>query len=115
MRFEWDEEKNRRNRLKHGVGFETAVLVFEDPCVVTERDPFVEGEERWNTLGRIAPGMVLFVVHTWLEQSGEEVIRIISARKAESRERKMYEEAHQGAETRHRRPRRQARRRHRFL
>ena len=63
MRFEWDEEKNRRNLLKHDVRFETASLVFDDPCVLTERDAFFEGEERWNTLGAIAPGVVLFVVH----------------------------------------------------
>jgi uncharacterized DUF497 family protein len=40
MRFEWDEEKNRRNRAKHGVGFETAALVFEYPFALTRRDPF---------------------------------------------------------------------------
>lgn len=101
MRFEWDDDKNRRNLLKHAVRFETAVLVFDDPCMLAERDPSTDGEERWNTMGSIAPGIVLFVVHTWFELNGEEVIRIISARRAESRERRRYEEAHQRAKTRY--------------
>jgi uncharacterized DUF497 family protein len=115
MRFEWDEGKNRRNRHKHDVSFETAALVFDDPNVLTERDTPIEDEERWSTLGSIAPGVVLFVAHTWFEQNGEEVIRIISARAAESRERRSYEEAQQGTKARHRRHRGQARRGHRFL
>jgi uncharacterized protein len=46
MRFEWDEHKSRRNRRKHGVGFETAALVFDDPYALTQRDSSVENEER---------------------------------------------------------------------
>jgi hypothetical protein len=115
MRFEWDEEKNRRNLLKDDVSFETAARVFEDPYLLTERDPSSEHEERWDTLGSIAPGIVLFVAHTWFEQEGEEVIRIISARAAESRERRSYEEAQQAAKTRNRRSRRQRGRRHRLF
>ena len=105
MRFEWDEQKNRQNLKKHNVRFETAVLIFDDPALLTERELSVEGEERWSTLGSVAPGVVLFVAHTWFEQDGEEVIRIISARAAESRERKTYEEAYQGTKARHRRHR----------
>lgn len=115
MRFEWDEEKNRSNFAKHDIRFETASLVFDDPNLITERDLSIEGEERWSTLGSIAPGVVLFVAHAWFEQDGEEVIRIISARAAESRERNSYEEAQQGAKTRHRRDRGKTRRGHRFL
>jgi len=89
MRFEWDEEKNRLNLERHGISFETAVLVFDDPFAVTDRDVF-EKEERWDTLGSVGLGIVLFVVHTWMEKDGEEMIRIISARAAESRERKTY-------------------------
>jgi uncharacterized DUF497 family protein len=112
MRFEWDEEKNRRNLLKHDIRFETAALVFDDPYILTERDQSTEDEERWNTLGSVAPGVILFVAHTWFERNGEEVIRIISARSAESRERKSYEEAQQGATKGYRRRRREKRRRH---
>jgi uncharacterized DUF497 family protein len=112
MRFEWDDVKNQRNLLKHDVRFETAILVFEDPYALTELDALFEDEERWNTLGAIAPGVVLFVVHTWFEQDREEVVRVISARLAESHERRKYEEAQQGAKTRHRRSRRKTGRRH---
>ena len=80
MRFEWDEEKNRENLRKHDVRFETAQLVFDDPYAVSLPDiQHYEQEERFITLGAIAPGSVLFVVHTWFERSGEEVTRIISA------------------------------------
>jgi hypothetical protein len=112
MRFEWDEEKNRRNRLKHKVSFETAALVFEDPHVLTQRDPFAGDEERWVTLGVIGPASLLFVVHTWIERDQEEVIRIISARAATPREKRRYEEAQQTTAARDRSHRRYERRRH---
>lgn len=98
--------KNRQNVLKHYVRFETAALIFDDPHMLAEADPSSGDAERWNTLGSIVPGMVLFVVHTWLEVDGEEVVRIISARAAESRERRKYEEAQQGAKARPRPARR---------
>jgi uncharacterized DUF497 family protein len=77
MRFEWDDAKNQRNLAKHKVRFETAVLVFDDPCSLTQRDQATDEEERWITLGSIAPSAVLLVVHTCFEHAGEEVIRII--------------------------------------
>lgn len=107
MRFEWDEAKNERNQRKHRVRFETAVLAFDDPYALTLRDEScLEEEERWITLGSISQYTVLFVVHALQELHEEEVIRIISARRATPRERKRYEETHQGTKTRHRRPRR---------
>src|SRR5580658_7135390 len=111
MRFEWDEQKNRQNLRKHDVRFETAMLVFDDPYALTQRD-FTSEEERWITVGAIGPGSILLVVHTFYEEQGEEIIRIISARAAESHERRAYEEAHKGAEARHLRHRRKKRRRH---
>ena len=51
MRFEWDENKNRSNRKKHGVGFETAKLVFDDPLHISIQDRFENGEKRWRTVG----------------------------------------------------------------
>ena len=96
MRVEWNEEKNRRNRAKHKVGFEVAQLVFDDPHARTIRDRIVNGEERWQTVGlvrRTTGGFALFLVaHTSKEEGGEEVIRIISLRKATPRERRIYEE-----------------------
>ena len=103
MRFEWDEAKNERNLIKHRVRFETAVLAFDDPYALTQRDESTSNEERWITLGSVSGGIVLFIVHTGFERQGEEAVRIISARAATPRERKRYEEAHQGTKTRHRR------------
>jgi len=116
MRFEWNERKNRQNLRKQDVRFETALLVFDDPWAITQPDPTfdpaTEEEERWITVGAIGPGLILLVVHCFYESQNEEVIRIISARDAESHERKAYEEAHQGAEERHPEHRRKKRRRH---
>jgi uncharacterized protein len=112
MRLEWDEHKNAINRRKHGVAFETAAIVFDDPYAVTQADLAIENEERWITLGAVEPGLILFVVHAHFEIGGEEVIRIISARKAESREREIYAEAHKKAKRRHKEASRKTRRRH---
>ncbi|MGB7751059.1 MAG: BrnT family toxin [Candidatus Acidiferrales bacterium] len=109
MRFEWDEHKNAQNLRKHDVRFETAVLVFDDPGAISQRDFSFEDEERWITVGAIGPGSILLVVHTFYENHEEEVIRIISARAAESHERKAYEESHKAAETRRSRHRRKKR------
>jgi uncharacterized protein len=109
MRFEWDDNKNRLNRSRHGVGFETASLVFDDPYAITVRDEFSDEELRWITVGGIGPGAILLVVHTWFEKDGQDVIRIISARAAESHERKAYEKAHKRTETRDRSHRRKKR------
>ena len=92
MTFEWDERKNRTNRAKHGVSFEAATLVFDDPHAVGVPERTEVGEERWKTVGMAAGVVPLLVVHTHREEDGEEYIRIISARKATPRERKTYEE-----------------------
>ena len=115
MRFAWDEKKSRQNLRKHDIRFETAVLVFDDPYAITQRDLAFEDEERWITVGAIGLGSILLVVHTFYEEHDEEVIRVISARAAESHERKAYEEAHKGAEERHPSDRRKKRRGDRFF
>jgi hypothetical protein len=101
MRFEWDEHKNSQNLRKHDVRFETAVLVFDDPYSISQPDHASDDEGRWITVGAIGLGSILLVVHTFFETQGEECIRIVSARAAESHERKAYEKAHKGTETRH--------------
>jgi uncharacterized DUF497 family protein len=107
MRFEWDEAKNRLNLERHKIRFETAVLAFDDPHAVTVPDKLHdEEEERFVTLGRPEGSFVLFVVNAEREASGEEVIRIISARKATPSERRIYEAAQQGTAQRHRGTRR---------
>ena len=92
MRFEWDSKKNRINRAKHnGLDFETAARVFDDPNVVLTDDRTIEGEHRWHAIGAVA-GALLLVVHVYREDDiyGEEIIRIISAREANQRERRVY-------------------------
>lgn len=92
MRLEWDERKSRQNRAKHGISFETARLVFEDPQAISIQDRYENGEERWQTIGRVGHEVILLVAHTCDDEECEEVIRIISARKATPRERKAYEQ-----------------------
>jgi len=91
MRFVWHEEKNRQNLAKHGVSFELAALVFDDPLQRSLPDPRGD-EERWQTMGCVGGVLILMVVHTIKEEEDEEEVRIISARKATRRERRAYEE-----------------------
>jgi uncharacterized DUF497 family protein len=93
VRFEWDPAKNRSNRAKHGIDFETAQLVFEDPRLVSFVESVHQGEERWHAIGSIEDVLVIVVVHTYRQQGEEETIRIISARRATRHERKLYGEA----------------------
>ena len=92
MRWTWDPDKAAANRLKHGLSFETAVLVFDDPLHASKPDSHPDGD-RWRTIGLVGT-VLLLVIHTWPEESeeGELVGRIISARKATTHERKAYEE-----------------------
>jgi uncharacterized protein len=94
VEFIWDERKNRANQKKHRVSFETALLVFDDPFQVSVQDREVEGrgqiEVRWQTIG-MASGLLLLVAHTVDEE--EDVVRILSVRKATRRERKIYAES----------------------
>jgi uncharacterized DUF497 family protein len=86
MNFEWDERKNEINVDKHGFDFADANQVFDLPMVVEldERDDY--GEDRWIGTGML-DGRVVVVVYT---EPDEEIIRIISLRKALSYERKRY-------------------------
>jgi uncharacterized DUF497 family protein len=92
MRWTWDPEKAAINRVKHGLSFDTASLVFNDPFHASKPDPHPD-DDRWRTIGLVG-SVLLLVVHTWTEESeeGEPVGRIVSARKATAHERKAYEE-----------------------
>lgn len=91
VRFEWDPAKAAANQRKHGVSFETATRVFADPNAIFEQDRSVDGEPRWQAIG-VADGLVMLLVAHALEERGEvEAIRIISARKANRKERRRYE------------------------
>ena len=89
MLYEWDPAKSRTNGAKHKVRFEEARTVFDDPLAVTGVDPDHSAEEqRFVTFGHSRVGRLLVVAHT---ERGD-TIRIISARKATARERRIYEE-----------------------
>ena len=93
MLWVWSEEKNRKNKRKHGLSFETARLVFGDALAASRPDPHPDGD-RWQTVGTVGP-VTLFVVHTEPAldpATGKETGRIIGARKATSHERRAYEE-----------------------
>jgi uncharacterized protein len=92
MRFEWDAEKNRSNQKKHaGIDFETASRVFGDSSLMLRKDRVIDREQRWHPIGAVEEA-VLLVVHVYREENsnGEENIRIISAREADPRERRIY-------------------------
>jgi hypothetical protein len=87
--FEWDQRKDSANRRKHGVEFEEAATVFDDPLSVTIPDPdHASDEERFVIVGLSSQQSLLVVVHT----IGGERIRLISARPASKHERRKYEE-----------------------
>lgn len=95
IRFEWDPRKAQANWSRHRVSFEQARDVFKDTMALDEPDEREDyGEERWNCVG-LVEGRLLVVSYTERidEGSGDEIIRIISARPAEPRERKRYHEA----------------------
>ncbi len=89
LRFEWDPRKAATNRAKHGVSFEEASSVFGDPLGLIVEDPrHSHGEKRHVLLGSSERHRLLAVMFT----EREEVIRLISARKATRQERKNYED-----------------------
>jgi len=84
--FEWDEAKAADNDAKHGVSFDMATLVFEDPFAIERLDDREDyGEDRFILIG-LAEGVLLTVVHT--ERNGR--VRIISARQATRHEQDDY-------------------------
>ncbi len=88
MRFEWDEVKRRRNLRRHGIDFVGCDEVFGGYTVTVEDDRFDHGESRFVTLG-LLEGRVVSIVHT----ETDEIIRIISVRKATRREQRLYFES----------------------
>jgi uncharacterized protein len=93
LRFEWDEVKAQSNAAKHKISFETAARVFADPFLIIEQDRIEGGEQRWQALGVVEGFVLLLVAHTFLEGDHDtDIIRIISARKADKRERRRYEQ-----------------------
>ena len=91
MIWNWDSDKDSTNDEKHGIDFQTAILVFDDPYSITEEDPYPH-EQRWRTTAMVRQ-TVLTVIHTWVDAT-DETGRIISARPATSREIRAYEEGY---------------------
>jgi len=86
--------KARTNQRKHGITFEEAVNVFDDPYALFEQDrtDYETGELRWQAIGLVEGMALLLVVHTVQEEGRDEVIRLISARRATRKERTRYEQ-----------------------
>lgn len=92
--FEWDARKAKTNQDKHGISFEEAKTVFNDPMLLTYPDEFhSDAEERMISIGYSIRQRILLVVHTEHDAKNELLIRIISCRRATATERKVYEES----------------------
>ena len=92
MRFEWDPAKAATNLRKHGVSFELARRVWDDPLHVIVPDRISDGEHRWHSIGVVGELTILVVVHTYPDANEDDLVRIIGARKATSHERRRYEQ-----------------------
>jgi uncharacterized DUF497 family protein len=99
MRYEWDDWKNQQNQRKHeGVSFELAIEVFEDESCLISLDRVDEaGEQRWLALGTVSidskTALIVLVAHVYKEDlDGEEIVRIISARRAGKNDVRRYQE-----------------------
>ena len=88
MEFEWDEDKNQSNILKHGIAFDTAKRVFAGRVATSADRRQDYGEDRNISIGQVKSGALIVVGHT--ERHGR--IRLISARPASPRERRIYHE-----------------------
>ncbi|MGB9144684.1 MAG: BrnT family toxin [Acidobacteriaceae bacterium] len=90
-----DEAKAASNRRKHGLNFESGMLVFSDSSAISEPDRIVDGELRWQVVGMFEDRALLTVACTINQEGLDEVVRIISVRRATRRERIAYEQNRQ--------------------
>ncbi|MFB3891894.1 MAG: BrnT family toxin [Phycisphaerae bacterium] len=93
MRFDWNTRKADANRRKHRVSFDEACTIFADRSILTIHDAGHSAhQDRWVSMAMSSVGRVLVVVHTWPEpdQTGDELVRIISARRANKQEQRVY-------------------------
>lgn len=92
LRFEWDPRKAAANKAKHGVTFDEAATVFSDELALFMDDPeHSNDEDRFVLMGVSSSVRLLVVVQAYREN--DETVRIISARRANSRERSQYRES----------------------
>jgi uncharacterized DUF497 family protein len=96
MRFEWDPVKAAINLRKHGISFDVAIRVFADPFALTDQGRIEGGKQRWQTLGIVEGQLLVLVAHTVRDDDEDgqliEIIRIVSARAADRKERRRYEQ-----------------------
>ncbi|MBW4556147.1 MAG: BrnT family toxin [Trichormus sp. ATA11-4-KO1] len=88
MQFEWDEAKNQENIRKHQIDFADVAEMFESPMLIEPDNRIDYGEDRWMGIGFLRNGVAVVV---WTERQSD-VIRIISARRANRYERKQFEQ-----------------------
>jgi uncharacterized protein len=90
--FDWDPQKAASNLLKHKISFNAAIQVFDDPFAVFLQDRIEKGELRWQVIGTVKGIEILLVAYASKGfDDNMEYIRIISARRADKNERKIYE------------------------
>lgn len=92
MEFEWDDAKAASNLRKHGVRFEDAIEIFDDPAAVEREGTTVGDEVRLKRTGLAEVGPILTIIYTWRMMGGSEVARVISARPASKKERQDYDD-----------------------
>lgn len=92
IKFEWDENRARRNQLKHGVGFDVAKNVFADPGALSLRELDENGDGRCLCIGKV--GNITLVLQVLIANGidGAEVVTIVSARRADRNERIRHEQ-----------------------
>ena len=89
--FSWDRHKAEANIRKHGIDFASAAAAFDDPLAVRKLDRMASGGEiRWHTYGMVRGNVLLIIVHTAIDENGDEYIRIISARRTTKQETGYY-------------------------
>jgi uncharacterized DUF497 family protein len=87
MNFEWDENKRASNIIKHNIDFSRVYTMFEDEYLITMEDKRKDyGEQRFRSIGMVGDELLVAVIHT----DRENAIRIISARRANKKERRNY-------------------------
>ena len=93
FQFDWDDAKAARNTAKHGISFEAATTIFNDPQLLTMADlTHGEGDERWFSVGCASNGVLLSIVYLWSEAIPPVTdVRLISARKATQAEIRYYQ------------------------
>jgi hypothetical protein len=91
MQFNWDIDKEKNNKKKHGITFSESCYVFSDNYSLNLFDEeHSDDEDRWITIGQGIENKILVVIHTYRKMNNKEIIRIISARKANNKEIQQY-------------------------